>query len=92
MHGGQALWCHMVLAGQGDLPGDTLFQLIEAVRVQIQTVAVVTQFVTGFAQLNGGFFQQVINAADLVIHRSEFRQHLTRAVQHAVQIGVVTVG
>ena len=39
---------NMVLTRQGDLTGDALFQFKQTVRVEIQTLTVVAQFVTGF--------------------------------------------
>jgi hypothetical protein len=39
---------NVVLARQRDLTGDALLQLKQTVRVEIQTLTVVAQFVTGF--------------------------------------------
>ncbi|MNC67050.1 hypothetical protein D3C75_1175120 [compost metagenome] len=53
----------MVLTCQADLARQALFQLMQAVRIEIHAVCVMAQFIAGFADLDRGLFQHVQQAA-----------------------------
>ena len=89
---GQLFRGDLVLARKRVLTGDALLQLLQTVRVEIQTFAVVTQFVAGFAQLDGGLFKHIQHAGEFVIHADEIGHEIACAVELALQIGIFRVG
>jgi hypothetical protein len=76
---------------QRNLPGDALLKLEQTVRIEIQTVVIVAQFVAGFAELNGRLFQHIQHAGELAVHTHQLGDQLLRGIELALQVGLFAV-
>ncbi len=80
-----------MLTRQGDLTGDALFKFKQTVRVEIETLTVVAQFVTGFGDLNGRLFQHIQDAREFAVHADQFGKQLTNVIQLALQVHIFAI-
>lgn len=80
-----------MLPREGNLPGDTLFQLKQAVRIEIEAVMIMAQFVRGFAKLNRRFFEHIEYSGELTVHTNQLADQLLRGVELALQVGFFAV-
>ena len=81
----------VVLARQRNLTGNALFQLKQAIGIEIQTFTVVAQFITGFRDLNRRLFQHIQHAGQFAVHARQLGNKLTHVIQLALQINVFTI-
>ena len=80
-----------MLTRQGYLTRDALLQLEQTIRVEIQTVAIVTQFVAGFAELNRRLFKHIQHPREFAVHPDELSHQLPGGVELALQVGFFSV-
>ena len=80
-----------MLTRQGYLARDALLELEQTIRVEIQTVVIVTQFVAGFAELNSRLFKHIQHARELAVHTDELGHQLPGSVELALQVGFFAI-